>query len=135
VRSARTIPQKWLLAWLGGVAIGVGNGVAREATYGRRLGEEAAHPLSALTAVAAFAAYFHLLQRRWPLRDRSEALKIGGAWLALTVVFEFGFGRIVAKKSWRELTADYDVARGRLWPLVLVWIGLGPEIARRRDRG
>jgi hypothetical protein len=24
-------------------------------------------------------------------------------WLALTVVFEFGFGRAVAKQSWEEL--------------------------------
>ncbi len=133
MRSARTLRQKWLLAWIGGVAIGVGNGVAREATYGRRLGEETAHRLSALTAVAAFAAYFHLLQRLWPLRGRSEALKVGGAWLGLTVAFEFVFGRLVAKKSWRELTADYNLARGRLWPLVLAWIGLGPEIARRWD--
>jgi len=120
-----------LLAWIGGAAIGVGNGVAREATYGRRLGDASANRLSALTAVAAFAAYFRLLQRRWPLGRRSEALKVGGAWLGLTVTFEFVFGRLVARKSWRELTAEYNIARGRLWPLVLAWIALGPEVVRR----
>ena len=42
---------------------------------------------------------------------------MGTGWLALTVVFEFGFGRLVAKQSWDELLADYNVARaapGRL---------------------
>jgi len=123
--------QRWLLAWIGGAAIGVGNGVTREATYGRRLDDASANRLSVLTAVAAFAAYFHLLQRRWPLGKRSEALKIGGAWLGLTVAFEFTFGRLVAKKSWRELAADYNLRKGRLWPLVLAWIALSPEVTRR----
>jgi hypothetical protein len=126
--------QKWLLAWIGGIAIGVGNGVVREATYGRRLGDATSNRLSALTVVAAFAACFHLLQRRWPLGERSEALKIGGTWLGLTVAFEFTFGRLVAKKPWRELAADYNLTKGRLWPLVLAWIALGPEVARRWDR-
>lgn len=131
MRSARTLRQRWLLAWIGGAAIGIGNGVVREATYGRRLGDASANRLSALTAVAAFAAYFRLLQRRWPLAGQSEALNVGGAWLGLTVAFEFGFGRLVVKKPWRELTADYKIARGRLWPLVLAWIALGPEVVRR----
>jgi hypothetical protein len=131
VPIARTVLRRWLLAWLGAAAIGVANGITREATYGRRLDGETANRVSALTAVAAFATYFRLLQRRWPLGRRSEALRIGGAWLALTVAFEFTFGRLVAKKPWRELAADYNVARGRLWPLVLAWIALGPEVARR----
>lgn len=130
---ARTLRQRWLLAWIGGAAIGVANGVSREAIYGRRLKEETANRVSVLTAVAAFAAYFRLLQRRWPLGGRSEALRIGGAWLALTVAFEFTFGRLVAKKPWRDLTADYNLTKGRLWPLVLAWIALGPEVARRCD--
>ena len=130
---ARTLRQRWLLAWIGGAAIGVANGVTREATYGLRLEGETSNRVSVLTAVAAFAAYFHLLQRRWPLGGRSEALRIGGAWVGLTVAFEFTFGRLVAKKPWRELVADYNVARGRLWPLVLACIAIGPEVARRWD--
>jgi len=48
-------PARWLLAWPGGAVIGVANGVLREATYGRRLPERAAHQLSGATAVAAFS--------------------------------------------------------------------------------
>ena len=123
---------QWLLAWLGGALIGVGNGVAREATLARFLGEKRAHQASCVSGVAAFAAYFHFLQRSWPLCERDEALKIGGAWLTMTVAFEFGFGRLAAKKPLRELVEDYNVAKGRLWPVVLAWIAVGPEITRRR---
>jgi hypothetical protein len=59
--------RAWTVAWLGGVVIGVGNGVLRQAAYADRLGERAAHNVSGLTGVTAFAAYFAWLQRRWPL--------------------------------------------------------------------
>ena len=108
--------------------IGVLNGIAREATYSKRLGNQTAHQVSTGTAIAAFAAYFCLLERRWPIGDRREALVIGGAWLGLTVAFEFGFGRAVAKQTWRELLADYNLAAGRTWPLVLAWIAAGPAV-------
>jgi hypothetical protein len=117
-------------AWPGAAMIGVANGVAREATYGKRLPELAAHQLSTVTAIAAFAMYFRALDRRWPITDDGQALAIGAAWLSMTVGFEFGFGRLVAKASWEEMLAEYDLARGRTWPLVLAWIGFGPKITR-----
>ncbi|HET9185229.1 MAG TPA: hypothetical protein VFN82_03715 [Solirubrobacterales bacterium] len=127
--------KQWLSAWLGGAAIGVANGALREGTYGKRLSEPSANRLSVCTASAAFAVYFRALERRWPIRSRSEAAAIGAIWLALTVCFEFGLGRLVAKRSWSELGAEYDVRRGRLWPLVLVVIGLGPLAARAGSAG
>jgi hypothetical protein len=119
-----TARRAWLLAWLGGPLIGIANGTARELGYEERLGEQRAHQLSTVTAIGLFAAYFDGLSRRWPLSSR-EALGVGGTWLALTVAFEFGFGRLEGK-SWRGLLADYDLRHGRLWPLALLWIGLGP---------
>jgi hypothetical protein len=109
----------------------VANGVAREATYGRRVGERTAHNLSAVTGIGAFAGYFAFLSRRWPLASDREALIVGGRWIAMTVAFEFAFGRLVTKQSWSELMADYDISKGRTWPLVLVWIGVGPAVMRR----
>ena len=48
----------------------------------------------------------------------------------MTVAFEFGFGRTVAKQSWEELLDDDNLAEGGTWPLVLAWIGLGPAVVR-----
>jgi hypothetical protein len=130
-RRGKPAMAPWSVAWLGGALIGVANGVVRETTFGKRAGETAAHQISVLTAIAAFAGYFSMLQRRWPIRDADEALKVGSVWLGLTVGFEFGFGRLVARKPWNELLADYNLFRGRLWPLVLMWLAAGPEITRR----
>ena len=125
-----SIRDPWLAAWTGGALLGVANGVLREATFAKVMCERAAHAASGATAVAAFAGYFSVLQRRWPIPTSRDALKIGAAWLAMTVAFEFGFGRAVAKQSWEELFADYNVAEGRTWPLVLAWIALGPAVVR-----
>jgi hypothetical protein len=125
------VTRRWLAAWGGGAVIGVANGVLREATFGRVLGPRAAHAASGATAIAAFAGYFSLLQRRWPIPTMRTALGIGAAWLAMTVAFEFGFGRAVAKQSWEELLADYNLAEGHTWPLVLAWIALGPAVVKK----
>lgn len=77
--------------------------------------------------IVAFAAYFWRLHRRWPIPGGAEALRIGRAWLTLTVAFEFTFGRLVAKKSWRELASEYNLAEGRAWPAVLAWLATGPR--------
>jgi hypothetical protein len=130
--SARRI---WLIAWLAGPLIGIANGTLRELAYKDRVGELTAHQLSTGSAIALFAGYFDWLARRWPLSSTREALEVGAAWLALTVAFEFGFGRGVAHTSWSELLADYDLRKGRLWPLVLAWIALGPAIVRTRRCG
>ena len=125
--------RRWIQAWPGGALIGITNGIVREATYGKRLSAPIAHQVSTVTAIYGFAAYFAVLQRRWPIPSRSESLKIGGTWLGLTVAFEFAFGRLVAKQSWQELAADYNLAAGRTWPLVLAWIALGPLAVRELE--
>ena len=126
--AATRARERWIAAWPGGVVIGILNGIVREATYGKRLKSQTAHQLSTGTAIAAFAVYFSLLEHRWPIGDRGEALAIGGTWLGLTIAFEFGFGRAVAKQTWRELLVDYNLAAGRTWPLVLAWIAAGPAV-------
>lgn len=123
----------WIGAWVGGAAIGVANGAARELTYGRRLPEPVANQISAAAAAVAFRGYFRALQRRRPLGSRRQALGIGAAWAALTVCFEFGLGRAQGKE-WRELGAEYDLAHGRLWPLVLLVVATGPELTRTAAR-
>jgi hypothetical protein len=130
-RGLSSTRVRWLAAWPGGALIGVANGIMRERTYGRHVNEAPAHQISSLTAIIAFAGSFLGLQRVWPIDSRREARQIGAGWLALTIGFEVGFGRLVAKQSWRVLLADYDVRAGRTWPVVLAWLAVGPSIVRR----
>lgn len=86
----RGVPR-WILAWIGASVLGVANGATREALYADTVGDDAANLISTGTLLALLSGYIWVLQRRWPLRSRREALTVGAAWAAPTVAFEFGF--------------------------------------------
>jgi hypothetical protein len=122
--------KRWLLAWVGASVLGVANGVGRETIYKDAVGDEAAHVISTGTLLALLAGYVWLLQQRWPLTDRREALSVGAAWAAMTVAFEFGFGHWVDGDSWPELLENYDVAAGKVWILIPAAMAASPELSR-----
>ena len=79
-----------------------------------------------LVLLAATAPFVGSLDRR----SSSRLLSIGLLWLSLTLAFEFGFGRL-SGLSWEAMLADYDVAGGRFWPLVLLTTLLAPWLVAR----
>jgi hypothetical protein len=121
------MPWKYLLVWLLLAVVAIGNGIVRQATYGKLLPELSAHQLSTLTALLAAWAVVWLANRRWPIASAAHAWKIGAAWLLMTVLFEFGFGHYVAGHSWERLLADYNLLEGRVWLLFLAWITVLPR--------
>ena len=88
--------REWVTAWSGMALLGVANGVSR-ALYEKRLGEPRAHQVSSATLVAAVLPYAAAMERRWPLPTADAATRAGLTWVGLTVAFEFGFGRYVAR--------------------------------------
>jgi hypothetical protein len=124
-------PAGAFLSWLPMVPIAILNGLLRESTYGKRVSELHAHQISCLTGVALFAVYIWLLVGRWPPASERQALLVGALWILLTVAFEFLFGRLVAGHTWSELLADYNILAGRLWSLVLLWLGIAPWLFSR----
>lgn len=119
---------RYLVAWLVLALLATANGTLRQATYGQVLPELTAHQISTFTGIALTGLVVWILSQRWPLRSAHQAWIVGAAWLALTIAFEFGFGHFVAGHSWSRLLADYDLSRGRLWTLFLVWITSAPWI-------
>lgn len=124
----------YLAGWFPMVLIAILNGGIRETVYTKRLGELRAHQLSTLTGATAFGVYIWGMSRFWPLQSGSQALGAGLMWLAMTVAFEFLFGRFGAKKSWRELLADYNLFAGRVWTLLLAWVAVSPYVFWRLAR-
>jgi hypothetical protein len=131
IRFPTSIRRRWIAAWLGGVVVGIVNGVGRELIYKDRVGDLTAHQISGAVAVSLFALYFALLQRRWPLGSTRAALQVGATWVVLTASFDFLFGHYVDGKSWSTLAHDYNVTDGRLWVLVLLWLGIGPVVIQK----
>ena len=128
-RPGRSTARTWSLGWFGACGLAIANGALRQA-YTRRLGERRAHQVSTVTLVAAFAVYMRWLQRRAPLASDHDALTAGMSWMAMTLVFEFGFGHWVAGESWSELLAAYDVRKGEAWIAIPLWTGVGPLVVR-----
>jgi hypothetical protein len=120
-------------AWLLLLAIMFTNGIVRVGLLQPRLGEEPARRLATLVGTAIVAAFAYAYARRQPSRTGRELLLVGAVWLALTLAFELGMG-LATGRSWGEMLVDYDVARGRLWPLVLVATLLAPWAWGRRLR-
>jgi hypothetical protein len=118
------------LLWLLLLAIAVLAGGLRNALLVPRVGEQQGHVIGTLVVVAVFAATIGLAVP-WidPHLRRGNLLGVGVAWAAATGAFEFVFGRFVIGHPWRRLVADYDLAAGRLWILVLLALVVTPPLA------
>jgi len=119
------------VVWLGLSILAVANGVFREAVISPHLGAQWGHVASTvLLCFMIFALAWFTLPWIGPRRGR-DAFLVGALWLALTLAFEFLAGHYLFGHPWEKLLADYNVARGRVWPLVLAATLLSPWIAAR----
>lgn len=122
---------KAVLLWLAIVPLAIVNGALRERFLLPRFGARAARPLSGVS-LSLLVFLFTLATIPWLEASSPRAyLAVGGLWLALTIAFEFLFGRLVSKKSWRELLRPYFFRDGDLWVLVLVVVFLSPMLAAK----
>lgn len=125
--SAMLILQA-LLAWLLILALAIANGIFRESVLIPALGPGGGLVASGLLLSLLIALVAGALVRLKDV-DVPQALRIGTGWLALTLAFEFAFGRFVQHKPWEEILAAYAFRDGNLWPLVLAVTLLAPPAA------
>ena len=123
--------KRYLIAWFVLLVVAIINGGLRDFTYGKHVSELLAHQLSTLIGIALFAVVIHQYVRRWPPTSARQALAIGLFWTMLTVAFEFLFFHYVGGHPWSVLLANYDIAGGRLWPLILLWVLVAPYLFYR----
>jgi hypothetical protein len=122
------------LAWLAILVLAILNGALRQTLLIPRLGERVGHILSTvLLSTLVVAAAWLLLPWIRPSTGR-DAWFIGCLWLALTLAFEFLAGHYLFKMPWDRLLADYNMAQGRIWVLVLVTTLLAPVLVQALRR-
>ena len=123
-----------LLIWFGILILANINGAVREVWLIPALGPKPGRALSTIL-LSGLVFLVSWLSITWiaPLTPR-DALLVGALWLVLTLAFEFLVGHYVFHKPWSELTEDYHVLRGRIWPLVLLLVLFGPLCAGRLRR-
>ncbi len=105
------------------------NGALREAVLLPALGKPWGLMLSGVLLAACIAVVALTFVPRIVRTGAVEPWRIGLLWLVLTLVFEFGFGRLVQGRSWAELLQAYTFADGNLWPLVLLVTAVAPSLA------
>jgi hypothetical protein len=127
----RTVWLRALTLWVVILVFAMLNGLLREKVLVPSIGSFGALiasgiVLSACVFLVAFVGapwYGKLPPQGW--------LSIGLLWLALTLVFEFGFGRFVEDKEWSELLEAYAFTGGNIWPLVPVATLISPWLAAK----
>lgn len=114
--------------WLGLMVLAILNGLVREKTYGPSMQERTAHQFSTLVLLVVIGGYVWLLTGIVPLESTSQSLLIGAMWLIMTLLFEFLFGHWVMGHPWEKLVQNYNLRRGRVWSLILIWTALAPYV-------
>lgn len=107
------------------------NGGLREGWLVPTLGPLRAHQVSTLLLSTFILAATRATIGWIAPGSTREALAVGALWLGLTLAFEFLAGHFLFHKPWPVLLTDYDLARGRIWSLVLVVTFLAPALCRR----
>lgn len=128
-----TLLLKSLAAWAVILVLAIANGALREGVLIPAFGKSAGFVLSGALLSGLIVVLAYWLARLSPGLPVSRGFRIGGLWLALTLSFEFGFGRFVQHKSWAELGRAYTFEDGNLWPLVLVVVLLAPPLMAKRQ--
>ena len=124
---------KYFLCWFPMLLIAVINGTARDLWYKKYFGELTGHQISTISLIILFGFYIWFVINKFSPDSGIQALYIGLLWLMLTLLFEFGFGRIRGN-SWSKLLEDYNIMKGRIWILILIWTTIAPYIFFRIAR-
>ncbi len=113
------------------VVLAILNAALREKVLGPLIGNPAALPLSGiLLSILVFLVTLAL----FPKLRAATALHcwaIGGAWVLLTLAFEFIFGHFVMGKASGEILEIFKISQGNLMSLVLIAIAASPYLAWR----
>lgn len=119
---------KALALWLVILMLAVANGILREAVLVPALGRFAGLMASGLF-LSLLILLVAVIAAPWYGRLRAGTYwLIGAIWLVLTLVFEFGMGRLVQHKPWHELLDAYTFSGGNVWPAVLLMVLVAPRV-------
>jgi hypothetical protein len=118
-----------LVVWFLLLAGAVLNGAVREAVIIPRTGDYRGHVISTLMLSLVIILIACATLGWIGPAGAGDAVVVGLLWVVLTVAFEFLAGHYLFGSPWERLLADYNVARGRIWPLVLIVTFFAPRIA------
>jgi hypothetical protein len=114
-----------VLTWLLLAVVMFANGAVRVLVLQPRLGEALARQVATVSGIGLVLLVTFFFVRHLDRPSPGDLVQVGGLWLVLTLLFEFGMGW-VSGASLETMLADYDLRQGRLWPLALFVIFAAP---------
>jgi hypothetical protein len=125
---------KGILVWFGLMVAETIHGTARTVWLAPYMGDLPSRQVSFFTGVILILAIATLLIR-WLHASNAQLLGVGFLWAILTLIFEVGLGRLVLGYSWERILEDYNLSRGGLMSLGMVFLVFSPLIAARLREG
>jgi len=122
-----SIYSTYFIAWFPMLVLAILNGTLRDLGYKKYIGELTAYQLSTVSLLILFGIYMFLIVKKYTPSSSRQALLLGQFWMALTLLFEFGFG-VYRGNSWEKMLLDYNLSDGRLWILIPIALAIGPYV-------
>lgn len=123
-----------VLVWLVIIAVETVHGVLRALLLVPLVGDFPARRVSVFTGSLLIFGVAWAFVRWIGAGTRLRLLGVGLLWVVLTVLFEIGLGRYVLGLSWDRIAEDYDVTRGGLLGIGLLFLAATPTLAARLRR-
>lgn len=106
-------------------------GFWRAKVLARWIGDAASRDLSTFTGTLIILLITFACIGWFPVRKAGTLLQIGAIWVLLTLLYEVALGRLALHRSWNEISSDFDLSEGRLFPIGLLFLLFAPLIAAR----
>ena len=118
----------YILIWSALFAVAFLNGALRELTDGRYLGEYARHAVGTATGIVLIGTAIYIVNLIWPFHGKLQTFYVGLIWAGMTVIAETVMILFFMKKNVKFLLNAYDITKGQLWPLFLVFLIVFPVL-------
>jgi hypothetical protein len=104
------------------------NGILRLRYLVRWLGKQTAQAVSVLTGLSLAAAVCIYFATHWQVRNESGLWAMGVALSAFMAAFDVAVGRWLMRRSWGQITADFDPRGGNYLSVGLVLLCVVPRL-------
>lgn len=118
--------RRLLAVWLLLAVIMTANGLFRELALVPTIDRAPADIVSAMIGIGLILGVTGLFFGPLIGAPVARLARVALLLVGLTVAFELVVGHYVDGKSWSELAANYAIWQGRLWPVVLLSLGVSP---------
>jgi hypothetical protein len=117
------------LVWLVFIGVETAHGVLRTLLLVPLVGDLPARQIGVLTGSVLILGVACVFVQWVGAGTTSRLVAVGLLWVALTLLFEIGLGRLVLGLSWERLAEDYDLTRGGFMGPGLLFMAAAPWLA------